>query len=116
MLAEDDLGDLRPASEVDPQLSSGGIIAAATQQRRAANSFQHKVFRCVNRAEGHGKVARVFGHFILVLILVNVAAVIIESEPVVQANAGANTFFNVLEWFSVIVFTGELPPHYTLHT
>ena len=55
--------------------------------------------------EGHSRPSRLFNGFIMLLILANVAAIVLESmEPVYRAHRG---FFDNFETFSVAVFTIE---------
>eukprot|EP00945_MAST-04E_sp_MAST-4E-sp1_P004574 g4574.t1 len=69
------------------------------------DGFAQGVNDFLNAKQGAGKL---FGHFVFVLILLNVVAVVVETVPDVGEWGQKNgEFFNVFEAFSVAVFTLE---------
>ena len=65
---------------------------------------QELVFKFVNRDSEKGWW---FHNAITVLIVINIAMVILESEGSVNSHSGVSTFFDVFEWISVVIFTSE---------
>ncbi len=66
---------------------------------------KEKILKTINRAEGGDLLSRRFDQFIMGLILLNVAAVIIETvEPIYEKY---HPFFDAFEIISVIIFSIE---------
>jgi len=67
--------------------------------------FKTKVYNMLNGARDGGTLARIIGIFILSLILLNVIAVIAETEAALRQSLG--TFLHVFELISVLIFSVE---------
>ena len=66
---------------------------------------RRRTFEILERVNGNDRVAKWVNGFIMILVLVNICAVIIESvESIYQAYS---TAFHLLEYFSVTVFGVE---------
>ncbi|CAN0572545.1 unnamed protein product, partial [Ectocarpus sp. 12 AP-2014] len=68
---------------------------------------------CYRFSTGVTEAGKLFDGFVAVLILLNVVAVIAESEPSLGGTGGPSegrfqTFFDGFEAFSVLVFTAEI--------
>jgi hypothetical protein len=69
---------------------------------------QETVYKFVNGLGDLGGISgKLFHNFIAVLILLNVVAVILESEDSIRDANGMSSFFDVFEWVSVVIFTIE---------
>ena len=69
------------------------------------NIFKLKVFKVVEKGPREERAGSVFDFFIVTLIVLNVAAIILESFDEVYTRYGA--VFDIFELFSVMVFTLE---------
>jgi voltage-gated potassium channel len=71
----------------------------------AALSPRQRTYQFLNSTRSTGGLSRAFNVFIVALILLNIAALVLESVPSIHAAASA--WFLVFEYFSVAVFSGE---------
>jgi len=68
-------------------------------------NLRKRLFKIVEPTDNPKDINRYFDIFIMSLILLNVLAIILESEPVIRASL--STFFRGFECFSVLVFSIE---------
>lgn len=68
-------------------------------------SFRQKIFKIIDEGEKGTVSGRAFNTFIVVLIILNVAAIILESFKDIKASYTDELY--AFEMFSIVVFTGE---------
>ena len=70
-----------------------------------AKNTKQKILKTLDKAEGSDSLSRAFDRFIMVLILLNVAAVIVETVESIHSRYVL--FFEYFEIFSVVIFSIE---------
>ena len=69
------------------------------------NSIRKRVYEIIEKAKDGDKASAIFDSFLIILILLNVAAVICNSFD--NLNNSYNKFFTIFEYISVSIFTIE---------
>jgi voltage-gated potassium channel len=72
---------------------------------RSANDLRRRVYEILERDTPGDRASTLVARFIVLLIVVNLAAVVLESMPRLASSYGL--LFNVIEYVSVLVFTVE---------
>lgn len=67
--------------------------------------FKHKTYHLVQKGSHGSKINLVFDYGIMILIVLNVIAIILETVP--EINASLGQFFKVFEIVSVVIFSVE---------
>lgn len=73
--------------------------------RPSTNDLRHRVYLALEQGPVGGGIGVWVDRFLLLLILINLTAVVLESVPSVEARYV--TVFEVIEYFSLVVFTVE---------
>lgn len=71
----------------------------------AAGSLRHRVFNLIENSDPNNRISHLLNMALIILIIVNVAAVIIESEPSIGKSYAV--YFHTFEFISVLIFTTE---------
>jgi voltage-gated potassium channel len=72
---------------------------------RSANELRRRVYKILKRDTPGDWASTVVARFIVLLIVINLAAVVLESMP--QLAARYALVFDVVEYVSLLVFTGK---------
>ena len=89
----------------DPVLQERTDRIASKAREPTHKSFRKRVYEVIETANSEDPASKIFDSFIVLLILLNVAAFVAETVPSMRAEWGA--LFHWFELFSVAVFTVE---------
>ena len=69
------------------------------------HSLRYKVFKIIESTDPNNRISHLINTGLILLIIANVAAVIVESEP--SIGKAYSSYFHTFEFISVIIFTAE---------
>ena len=77
----------------------------SNHQKPTNTSLRNRVYRTIQKAEPGDRLSIYFDNFIIILILINVVAVLLETDKALASQYAMA--FTALEWASVVIFTLE---------